>query len=175
MSNRLFQSVIQQMKETLDRTVGVIDENGAVIACSELGRMGEIHENIIGEFSGPSLLLRGGWTYKPFGAHPRPDYAVFVEGSDQIAAKYAGIVAISLSSIKQYYDERYDKSNFIKNVILDNILPGDIYLKARELHLNGEVLRVVLLVRVAEKNDVSVYDVNIFTLTHTGRVRCAQL
>jgi Sugar diacid utilization regulator len=159
MSNRLFQGVIQQMKETLDRVVGVVDENGAVIACSELGRIGEIHEGIMGELTGVPLLLRGGWTYKPFGSKPRADYAVFVEGSDQMATKYAGIIAVSLSSIKQYYDERYDRGNFIKNVILDNILPGDIYLKARELHLSSEVVRAVLLIRVTEKNDVSVYDV----------------
>ena len=159
MSTRLFQSVIQQMKDTLDRVVGVVDENGAVIACSELGRIGEIHEGIIGELTGVPLLLRGGWTYKPFGSKPRPDYAVFVEGSDQLATKYANIIAVSLSSIKQYYDERYDKGNFIKNVILDNILPGDIYLKARELHLNSDVVRAVLLIRITEKNDISVFDV----------------
>jgi len=159
MSTRLFQSVIQQMKDTLDRVVGVVDENGAVIACSELGRIGEIHEGIIGELTGVPLLLRGGWTYKPFGSKPRPDYAVFVEGSDQLATKYANIIAVSLSNIKQYYDERYDKGNFIKNVILDNILPGDIYLKARELHLNSDVVRAVLLIRITEKNDISVFDV----------------
>jgi carbohydrate diacid regulator len=159
MSNRLFQGVIQQMKETLDRVVGVVDENGAVIACSELGRIGEIHEGVMSELTGVPLLLRGGWTYKPFGSKPRPDYAVFVEGSDQMATKYAGIISISLSSIKQYYDERYDRGNFIKNVILDNILPGDIYLKARELHLSSDVVRAVLLIRVTDKNDVSVYDV----------------
>lgn len=159
MSNRLFQGVIQQMKETLDRVVGVIDENGAVIACSELGRMGEIHENVMGELAGVPMLLRGGWTYRPFGSGPRPDYAVFVEGSDQNAGKYSGIIAVALSSIKQYYDERYDRGNFIKNVILDNILPGDIYLKARELHLNSDVMRAVLLIKLSEKNDVSVYDV----------------
>ncbi|MFT9057314.1 MAG: helix-turn-helix domain-containing protein, partial [Ethanoligenens sp.] len=139
--------------------VGVSDENGTVIACSELGRIGEVHENVMTELVGAPLLLRGGWTYKPFGSRPRPDYAIFVEGSDPVAAKYAGILAVALTSIKQYYDERYDRGNFIKNVILDNILPGDIYLKARELHLSSEVLRVVLLILVDEKNDVSVYDV----------------
>jgi carbohydrate diacid regulator len=159
MSNRLFQGVLQQMKETLDRVSGVIDESGAVIACSQLGRIGEIHEGVVPELSGSPLLLRGGWTYKPFGSRSRPDYAVFVEGSDQMAAKYAGILAVSLSSIKQYYDERYDRGNFIKNVILDNVLPGDIYLKARELHLPSEVVRVVLLIRVLDKTDVSVFDV----------------
>ena len=88
-----------------------------------------------------------------------PVYAIFVEGDDHIAEKYVGVLSIALSTIKQYYDEKYDRGNFIKNVILDNILPGDIYIKARELHFNNDVTRVVLLIRIAEKNDVSVFDV----------------
>ncbi len=54
-----------------------------------------------------------------------------VDGTDETAAKFAAMLAISLSNIKQYYDEKYEKSTFVKNVILDNILPGDIYLKAK--------------------------------------------
>ena len=65
----------------------------------------------------------------------------------RLAVKFCNILAISFSSIKQYYDEKYDRNNFIKNVILDNILPGDIYVKARELHFNTDVNRVVLLIR----------------------------
>ena len=76
-----------------------------------------------------------------------------------MAARYASILAISLSSIKQYYDEKYDRNNFIKNVVLDNILPGDIFTKAKELHFNVDVTRVALLVRVVSTNDVSAYDV----------------
>ena len=38
-------------------------------------------------------------------------------------------------------EEKYDKSNFIKNVLLDNVLPGDIYLKARELRFNADVIK----------------------------------
>ena len=44
-------------------------------------------------------------------------------------------------------------------MILDNILPGDIYLKARELHFNSEVTRVVLLIRILSKTDISAFDV----------------
>ena len=84
---------------------------------------------------------------------------MFVEGMDDTAAKYANILAISLFNIKQYYDEKYDRNNFIKNVVLDNVLPGDIVIKARELHFNAEVSRVVLLVRIVSANDVSAYDV----------------
>lgn len=42
--------------------------------------------------------------------------------------------------------------NFVKNVILDNILPGDIYLKARELRFNNDVNRVVVLIRIAARS-----------------------
>ena len=105
------------------------------------------------------IFIRDGYTYKPFGSRAKPEYAVFVEGMDDTAAKYANILAISLFNIKQYYDEKYDRNNFIKNVVLDNVLPGDIVIKARELHFNAEVSRVVLLVRIVSANDVSAYDV----------------
>ena len=42
MSNRLFQSVIHQMREAVDKTIGVIDETGAVISCSDLSKIGEV-------------------------------------------------------------------------------------------------------------------------------------
>ena len=69
------------------------------------------------------------------------------------------MLAISLQSIKQYHDEKFDKANFIKNVVLDNILPGDIYAKARELHFATDVSRVVFIVRVVSGGDISAYDV----------------
>ena len=49
--------------------------------------------------------------------------------------------------------------NFIKNIILDNILPGDIFAKARELHFATEASRAVLLVRVQANSSVSAFDV----------------
>ena len=69
------------------------------------------------------------------------------------------LITVALQNIKQYHDEKFDKANFIKNVVLDNILPGDIYAKARELHFSTDVSRVVLLIRVTSGNDISAYDV----------------
>ena len=45
MSNRLFQGVIHQMRDAVDRTIGVIDETGTIISCSELGKIGEVISN----------------------------------------------------------------------------------------------------------------------------------
>lgn len=160
MSNRLFQGIVHQMRDSIDRVIGVVDNSAVTISCSDLTRMGEVNEYLVIDLNENSdIFVRDGYTYKPFGTGTKPDYAVFVEGTDEIAAKYCNILAVSFSSIKQYYDEKYDRNNFIKNVILENILPGDIYIKARELHFNVEVSRVVLLVKVISNNDISAYDV----------------
>jgi len=160
MSNRLFQGVVHQMRDTIGRVIGVIDENATVVACSELSRIGTSNDFFSIELGeSHDIFIRDGYTYKPFGVHVKPDYAVFVEGTDEIAGKYASILAISLSSIKQYYDEKYDRNNFIKNIILDNVLPGDISIKSRELHFNADISRVVFLINIVSSNDVSAYDV----------------
>lgn len=160
MSNRLFQGVVHQMRDAIGRVIGVIDENATVVACSELARIGTSDDFFSIELGDShDVFIRDGYTYKPFGVHVKPDYAVFVEGTDEAACKYAAMLAISLSSIKQYYDEKYDRNNFIKNIILDNVLPGDIGIKSRELHFNADISRVVFLINIITSNDVSAYDV----------------
>lgn len=160
MSNRLFQGVVHQMRDTINRVIGVVDDQATIVACSELSKIGTNNEFISLDMSDMhEIFVRDGYTYKPFGVQPKCEYAVFVEGVDDAAAKFAQLIAISLASIKQYYDEKYDKNNFIKNIVLDNILPGDIYVKARELHFNSDVNRVALLVRILSTNEVSAYDV----------------
>lgn len=157
MSNRLFQGVIHQMKDSIDRTFGVIDENFTIIACTELNRIGET----VNSFSpnGSETIVSDEYTYKALNAVQDSNYMIFVEGDDLLASKYAAVLAVSFSNIKFYYDEKYNRSNFIKNIILDNILPGDIYLKARELYFNSDVMRTVILIRAIEQTDISLYDI----------------
>ena len=45
MPSRIFQNVIIQMKDSIDRTVGVVDDQGYVIACSELAAIGSRMED----------------------------------------------------------------------------------------------------------------------------------
>ena len=130
MSNRLFQGLVHQMRDTIDATVGVVDDSATIIACSDLTKVGTTNEFVSLDLSDVhDIFIRDGYTYKPFGSPNKPEYAVFVEGVDDAAAKYANILAIALFNVKQYYDEKYDRNNFIKNVVLDNVLPGDIEIK----------------------------------------------
>ena len=166
MSNRLFQGIIHQMRDAVDRVIGVIDDNGVIIACSELVKIGEMRQGVRDELAYTSdAVTSGGYTYKPIGTGSKWEYIVFIEGEDKYAEKIATILAVSLANIKNLYDEKYDKNSFIKNIILDNILPSDIYIKSKELRFNAEESRVVFLIKFHSKSDVLSFDMvqNIFT------------
>ena len=166
MSNKLFQGIIYQMKEATDRVMGVIDDTGVVISCSELGRIGELRQDIREEITyTPDIVVSGGYTYRPLSAAARSEYVVFVEGEDKDAEIFSLMLAISLSNVKNLYDDKHDKRFFIKNIILDNILPSDIYTKSKELHFVGNVPRTVMLIKFPQSADLVPYDAvqNVFT------------
>ena len=159
MSNRLFQGVIHQMKDAIDRVVGVIDENGVIIACSELVKIGEIRQGVREELAYSSEVVTvGGYTYRPIGIGTKAEYITFVEGEDKNAEKTSKLLAIALSNIKNLYDEKYDKGSFVKNIILDNILPSDIYIKSKELHFKTEETRIVFLIKFHSKTDMMPFE-----------------
>ena len=53
------------------------------------------------------------------------------------------------------YKERFDKDNFIKNLLLDNLLLVDIYNRAKKLHIETTVRRVVYIIETKNERDVS--------------------
>ena len=161
MASRLFQSIVLQMKDTVDRTIGIVDASGAVVACTDLPRIGEMREEAITELGFAGEIVRfGGYTYRPVADRTtRFEYAVFVHGEDENARSICSMATIAISNIKTLYDEKHDKATFVKNIILDNILPGDIYIKSRELHFGNDVQRVVFLVRQQAPADVAAIDV----------------
>ena len=75
------------MKDAIDRVIGVMDESGAVIACSELGKIGEIRQGIREELAySAEVLPASGYTYRALGAGGKGEYIVFVEGEDKMAS-----------------------------------------------------------------------------------------
>ena len=160
MSSKLYQSVIQQLKDTTDRVVGILDETGTVAVCSDPSLIGKSMGNSLSDIMGMNdTVFSDGYTYRVIGSRIKMDNVVFVKGTDALAENIAGVLSVSLNTMKDFYDEKYDKSNFIKNVMLENILPGDIYAKSKELHFSGDVPRVVLLVRLIDRTEVFAYDI----------------
>lgn len=161
MANRLFQNIIHQTADVMDKNVGVIDNSCTIVACNDSTRVGEVMSAVNPHSfkNGLGMFSADGYTYKPFGDNVRPEFAVFVSGIDDSAKKDAVVLSIAMNSVKHHYDEKHDRVSFVKNVLLDNILPGDIYLKARELKFNADVSRVCMIIKVTSKSDVSPYEV----------------
>ena len=81
MSNRFFQGVVFQLKESIDRTVGVIDEYGTIIACSDLIKIGEKRENVIPMLSTTMDIVKDTeYTYKPISNNNGLEYVAVVDG-----------------------------------------------------------------------------------------------
>ncbi|MBQ9940571.1 MAG: helix-turn-helix domain-containing protein [Clostridia bacterium] len=154
MSNRLFQGIIHQMKDTVNRTIGVVDENGVVISCNELVRIGDNFPDVKDEHPFLNGFVSNGVTFKPLSVHGKSEYLVFVEGDDAIADSISSVLSITFGNLKEMHDDKYDKTSFIKNVINDNILPSDIYIKAKELHMDHNTPRAVFLIKFFGKGDI---------------------
>ena len=159
MSNRLFQSIIHQIKDAVGRTLGIIDENGIVVACSELTKIGESKQRIREELScSADYIVYEGYTYRFVDSTAKCDCIAFVEGDDTHAARMTELISIFIGNMKNLYDEKYDKTSFIKSIILDNILPSDIYIKSNELHFSNEAKRVVIVFRFPSFGDTPAYE-----------------
>ena len=150
MSGRIFQNVVLQIKETTDKVVGVLDGEGTVISCSDLGLIGNKWPEYVDpiahaegrcfSYQGKSFKALNGWG-------TQFDYAAFVLADDEVGRSVCSVSTVSLNAAKAYYEEKHDRSSFIKNIISDNIMLGDIYMRAKELHVDPEVPRGVFVIR----------------------------
>ena len=162
MSNSVFQSVIVQLREVSDRTFGVIDTDGCVVSCTDTSLQGERWADAalkVGSAS-DAIVTCSQKTFKAIvGNSNYFEYAVFCSGDDEAARSYCQLAYIALSDAKIFYEEKHDRGTFVKNIIMDNILPGDIYIRAKELHFATDVPRAVFLIRQVGHSDVATVDV----------------
>lgn len=160
MFNRMFQSVIHQMKDAIGRVIGIIDKNDIVVACSDLQHIGEVRQGIREDLTfRPEGVVTGGVTYRSLVTSGKPDLIVFVEGADKPAEQAAALLSIALGNMKNLYDQKYDKASFIKNIMLDNILPSDIYAKSKELRFSSEERRVVYIIKYQGTSEQFPYEI----------------
>ena len=162
MSNSVFQSVIVQLKDATDRVLGVMDAEGSVVACTDVTWLGERWSDAALKVasSNESPIVCGQKTFKPMVSSSNyVEYAVFCTGEDELARGMCVAAYVALSDAKNYYEDKHDRGTFVKNIIMDNILPGDIYIRAKELHFSTDTPRAVFLVRQVGHGDVATVDV----------------
>ena len=162
MSNSVFQSVMVQLKDVADRVFGVIDTEGCVVSCTDMSLLGERWTDAALKVANSSdgVVTFGQKTFKSIvNSSNFVEYAVFCSGDDEIAKGYCSMAYVALNDAKVFYEEKHDRGTFVKNIIMDNILPGDIYIRAKELHFSTDMPRAVLLVRQVGHGDVATVDV----------------
>ncbi len=81
------------------------------------------------------------------------EYVLVVAGVGEDIYTIGKMIAFQLQNLLVAYKERFDKDNFIKNLLLDNLLLIDIYSRAKKLHIQTDVSRVVLIVEADNSKD----------------------
>ena len=162
MSNSVFQSVILQLRDVSDRVFGVMDSEGTVVSCTDVTLLGERWTDAALKVanSSESIVTFGQKCFKAIVSGSNFfEYAVFCTGSDDAARLCCQMAYIAQNDAKIFYEEKHDRGTFVKNIIMDNILPGDIYIRAKELHFATDAPRAVFLVRQVGHADVATVDV----------------
>ena len=134
MSGRIFQNIVLQFKETTDTVIGVIDSEGTVIACTDLPEIGCKWPHLVRPINGAEgeCITLEGKTFKALsGWSGQFDFAAFAFGEDEMSRVACAMASVALNTTKSYYEEKYDKTSFVKSIISDNILISDIYIRAK--------------------------------------------
>ena len=155
MAARLFQSILLEVKDNVDFILGVVDNTGVITACTELKFIGESIEAAVEFFKmGLEEGQAGGYTFHMIGGYEAgAENAVFAGSIGERATLVCALTAVAIKNSKTQYDEKHDKVTFIKKIILDNILPGDIYIKSREMHFVSDCKRVAYSVRMEDRQE----------------------
>ena len=154
-SNQILQNTIDGLKGITRIDLCVLDMEGQTLASTEAQP-----ENFGGEvaafISSPadSQVVHGYQFFKVFDEN-QLEYILLAKGSSDDVYMVGKMASFQLTSLLTAYKERFDKDNFIKNLLLDNLLLVDIYNRAKKLHIDTDVKRVVYIIETHNEKDVN--------------------
>ena len=145
-SNQILQNTIDGLKEITRIDLCVLDMEGQALASTEK-QPEDCASDVAAFIASPadSHVVHGYQFFKVFDEN-QLEYILLAKGSSDDVYMVGKLAAFQLSSLLTAYTERFDKDNFIKNLLLDNLLLVDIYNRAKKLHIATEVRRVVFII-----------------------------
>lgn len=152
-SNQVLQTTIDGLKNITRIDICVMDTEGKALATT-INNVEEYEEAVMGFVDSPadSQVLQGYQFFKVFDEH-QLEYVILAKGDSDDVYMVGKLAAFQIQNLLVAYKERYDKDNFIKNLLLDNLLLVDIYNRAKKLHIDTEVRRVVFLLETDHEKD----------------------
>ena len=151
-SNQILQNTIDGLKAIARVELCVIDTDGKEVAST--ANMEECRKPALEFASSPadSQEIQGYQYFKIFDEQ-QLEYIMVAGGAGEDVYMVGKMVAFQIQNLMVAYKERFDKDNFIKNLLLDNLLLVDIYSRAKKLHIQTEVKRVVMIVESENGKD----------------------
>ncbi|MDY3971349.1 MAG: helix-turn-helix domain-containing protein [Clostridia bacterium] len=160
MISKAFQNIVTQMADVFPKKFGIVDSHGLVLAYNGSEPSGDIIENLVyAAANNDKLLFKDGYTVRSMSNKPYAEYVVYVEGTDEVSKYCCNSLVVAANNVRHYYDEKYDKNNFMQNIIFDNLLSFDLHQKARELHVDIDTPRAVFYIKVLDEAENGIYDV----------------
>ncbi len=160
MISKVFQSIVGQLAEVFPKRFGIADSQGLILASNGAEPSAELIDDMLYSItSNDKIFFKHGYTVKVITNKPHPEYIVYVEGTDDVARYCCSSIAIAASNVRHYYDEKYDKTSFMQNIIFDNLLPFDLHQKAKELHVDIDTPRAVFYIKMQEKGEKGMFEV----------------
>ena len=152
-SNQILQSTIEGLKEISRIDFCVIDLEGNVLAAT-FPESEEYRSPVVPFVDSPadSQVVQGHQFFKIYD-ELQVEYVLVAKGSSDDVYMIGKMAAFQIQNLLVAYKERFDKDNFIKNLLLDNLLLVDIYNRAKKLHIAANARRVVFLVDTAQEKD----------------------
>lgn len=159
-SNQILQSTIDGLKNIIRRELSVAEREGKIVATTEESMVNTVIENADMFIQSPAenQLVQGYQYFKVFD-NGSPEYIVMINGEDEEAYRIGKITAFQIQNLLVAYKERFDGDNFIKNLLLDNLLLVDIYSRAKKLRIENNVPRVVFLIETEIDKEFNVVEI----------------
>ena len=154
MQLKLFQNLVNQIRDIIGVEFGIMDETGLILGCSDESMNGEVHPAAAVLDEKASVCEKGGQLFRKVYIKSKLEFIVYIDNKEESSGKFLSLIALYVMNARNYYEEKFDKGNFFKNIIIDNILPGEIALKAKELHIPFNAYRAVFLIRVDKARDI---------------------
>ena len=160
MISKAFQNIVSQMADVFPKRFGITDSQGLILASTGSEPKPEVIEDLVyAVTNSDKVLFKDGYTVKVLSNKPYSEYVVYVEGTDEVSKVCCNAVVVAANNVRHYYDEKYDKTMFMQNIIFDNLLAFDLHQKARELHVEVDVPRAVFYVKVNDRVESGIYEV----------------
>ena len=168
-SNQILLNTIEGLTAITGTELCVMDTEGKVLATNiELNE--ELESFVLDFVSSPadSQVIHGFQFFKVFDER-QLEFVILAQGDTDAAFMIGKVAAFQIQNLLIAYKERFDKDNFIKNLLLDNLLLVDIYNRSKKLHINTDVRRIVFLIEMNSEKEMS--GLEIVRAVYTGRPR----